>query len=130
MWRPKIGDAATSSNATDSPAASTGRRSTERTMAPQTRPSGSASPERRPTSGIRNELTRSPSAPSSAGSSVAEAITETMPTRIAPTARLRMIEFGTMNMPNIAITKVVPLKRTALFAVMADAEIASSFSRP
>ena len=41
-----------------------------------------------------------------------------------------MIEFGTMNIPNIAITKVVPLKSTARFAVIAEAEIASSFSRP
>jgi hypothetical protein len=53
-----------------------------------------------------------------------------MPTRIAPTARLRMIELGTMNMPNIAITNVVPLKSTARLAVIADAEIASNFSSP
>ncbi len=41
-----------------------------------------------------------------------------------------MIELGTISMPNIAITNVVPLKITARFAVTAEAAIASSFSRP
>jgi hypothetical protein len=69
-----------------------------------------ASSERRPTK--RNPQPVDPVAehPRSAGSSVAEAMTETIPTKIAPTERLRMIELGTMNMPNIAITNVVPLK--------------------
>ena len=38
---------------------------------------------------------RSPSRLRTAGSSVSAATTETMPTRIAPVARLRMIVFGT-----------------------------------
>jgi hypothetical protein len=41
-----------------------------------------------------------------------------------------MIELGTISMPNIAITKVVPLKTTARFAVVDEAAIAASFSRP
>jgi hypothetical protein len=95
------------------------------------RPSGLAdSSERRPITGIRSRSTRSPSRLSSAGSSVAEAATETIPTRIAPTARLRMIELGTISIPNIAITNVVPLKSTARFAVAAEAAIASCLSRP
>ncbi len=80
--------------------------------------------------GIRSALTLSPSRPSAAGSSVSAAMTETMPTRIAPTARLRMIELGTMSIPSIATTKTVPLKRTARLAVSPDAVIASNCSRP
>ena len=76
--------------------------------------------------GIRSAFTRSPSRPSSAGSSVSAATTETIPTRIAPTARLRMIEFGTSSIPNIATTKTVPLKSTARLAVAPEASIASS----
>ena len=88
------------------PGSAPGRRSTRRTIAPQKRPSGlDASSDRRPTIGMRSALTLSPSSPSSAGRSVSAATTETIPTRIAPTARLRMIEFGTSSIPNIAITK-------------------------
>ena len=67
---------------------------------------------------------------SSAGSSVSAAATETMPTRIAPSARLRMIEVGTMNMPSSAITNVLPLKSTARLAVAPVRAIASSLASP
>jgi hypothetical protein len=131
MLIPKIGEARASSRATASERLSTGRFSTACTIALQNRPSGfAASSERRPTIGIRPLSTRSPSTPSIAGKRVAEAMTETIPTMIAPTARLRMIELGTISMPNIAITKVVPLKSTALLAVFAQTSTASSFSRP
>ena len=67
---------------------------------------------------------------SSAGRSVSAAATETMPTRIAPSARLRMIEVGTMNMPSSAITNVEPLNNTARLAVAPVRAIASSFASP
>ena len=41
-----------------------------------------------------------------------------------------MIELGTINIPNIAITKAVPLKSTARLAVAPEAEIASRGTRP
>jgi hypothetical protein len=41
-----------------------------------------------------------------------------------------MIDLGTISIPNMAITNVVPLKITALFAVVAEAAIASGLSRP
>jgi hypothetical protein len=41
-----------------------------------------------------------------------------------------MIELGTISIPSIAITNVVPLKITARFAVVAEPSIASSTSRP
>jgi len=66
----------------------------------------------------------------SAGSSESAAATETMPTRIAPSARLRMIEVGTMNIPSSATTKVKPLNSTARLAVAPARAIASSFARP
>ena len=56
-------------------------------------------------------VTLSPRSPRTAGSSVSAATTETIPTRIAPTARLRMIEFGTSSIPSIATTKTLPLKK-------------------
>src|SRR5918995_1194013 len=58
-------------------------------------------------------LIRSPRSPSNAGSNVSAATTDTIPTRIAPRARLRMMLFGTISMPSIATTKAVPLKNTA-----------------
>ena len=128
---PRSGDARASSTATASARLSPGLRRTARTILPQNRPSGlDCSSERRPKNGIRHRSTPSPISPSSAGSRVAEATTETAPTTIAPTARLRMIELGTTSIPNIAITKVVPLKTTARFAVVAVAAIASICSRP
>ena len=65
-----------------------------------------------------------------AGRSVSAATTETMPTRIAPVARLRMIVFGTSSRPVIASTNAAPLKRTARLAVAPAVSMASSFSRP
>src|SRR6266498_836698 len=47
------------------------------------------------------------------------------PTRIAPAARLRMIVFGTISIPSIAITNALPLKSTARLAVAPAATIAS-----
>ena len=68
-------------------------------------------------SGRAARSTRSPNSASSAGSSVSAAATETMPTMIAPAARLRMIVVGTSSMPSSATTNVLPLKSTARLAV-------------
>ena len=62
-------------------------------------------------------MTRSPNMLSSAGSSVSAAATDTIPTTIAPSARLRITEVWTSSMPNIAITNVVPLNKTARLAL-------------
>ena len=72
---------------------------------------------------------RSPSRLRTAGRSVSAAITETMPTRIAPVARLRMIVFGTSKRPVMASTNAAPLKSTARLAVAPAVTIASTFSR-
>ena len=131
MWRPKIGEAAASIPATATASHNAGRRSTVSTMRRQKRPSAaSARPRFRPRIGTRRALTRSPATLSSAGSRVSAAATETIPTRIAPSARLRMIEVGTMNIPISATTKVLPLKSTARLAVAPACAIASSFARP
>jgi hypothetical protein len=74
------------------------------------------SSDERPTNGRRSELTRSPRSPSSAGRSVSAATTETTPTRIAPSARLRITLLGTINIPHIATTNAVPLTSTARLA--------------
>ena len=58
------------------------------------------------------------------------ATTETIPTRIAPTARLRMIVLWTSRRPVIARTNEVPLKSTARLAVAPVTAIASCLSRP
>ena len=121
----KTGIAAAISRQQASTRLSAGRLSTRRTIAFQKRPS--AEP---PNSGIRSELTRSPSRPSRAGSSVSAAASEVTPTRIAPAARLRMTVFGTISIPSIAITNAVPLKSTARLAVAPVATIASDGSRP
>ena len=94
---------------------------TPRTIADHIRPS-SAVPAwaERPIRGILNALTRSPISPSSAGRSDIAASTETMPTRIAPVARLRRIVSGTSTIPNIASTNARPLKTTARLAVRRD----------
>ena len=47
-----------------------------------------------------------------------------------PTARLRMIEFGTSSIPNIATTKTLPANSTARLAVAPEASIAASSSLP
>ena len=97
----------------------------------QKRPSVvSARPRLRPRYGTRTESTRSPSKPSSAGSSVSAAATETTPTMIAPAARLRMMFVGTSSIPNSATTNVLPLKSTALLAVAPVSPIASVFPSP
>ena len=87
-------------------------------------------PMLRPTNGTRSAFTRSPSSPSSAGSSVSAASTETMPTAIAPTARLFITFEGTSSIPISAITNIEPLKSTARLAVAPAAAIASSSTRP
>ena len=57
IFIPKIGEARASRSATESARLSPGRRSTARTIAPQKRPSGlAASSERLPTSGIRSAV--------------------------------------------------------------------------
>ena len=125
------GSVSATSTPTDRARLDTGRASTRRTIAPQNLLSELAdSSVRRPTIGIRSRFTPSPSRPSTAGSSVSAATTETIPTRIAPTASERMIEFGTSSIPNIATTNTVPLNSTARLAVAPDASIAASSSRP
>ena len=84
----------------------------------------------RPIQGSRSELMRSPSRPSSAGSSVSAASTETIATEIAPTARLFITFEGTSSIPLSAITKTVPLKSTARLEVAPDIAIASTSERP
>ena len=84
----------------------------------------------RPMNGTRSESTWSPSFPSSAGSSVSAASTDTMPTLIAPTARLFITFEGTSSIPVSAITKTVPLKSTARLEVAPDIAIASTSERP
>src|SRR5262245_7294990 len=98
-------------------------------MAPQKRPSPPL-PMFRPTNGTRSESTRSPSFPSNAGSSVSAASTETMPTLIAPTARLFITFEGTSSIPVSAITKTDPLKSTARLEVAPAAAIAASSPCP
>ncbi len=108
-----------------------GRFITPPTSADQKRPSEPALLiARRPITGMRPALTRSPSRLSTAGSSVNAATTETMPTRIAPSARLRRIVSGTRSIPHIASTKAMPLNRTARLAVAPEATMASIFSCP
>ena len=102
-------------------AAARGRRSRARTG-----PRGSCA---RTTCGRRTEPQRvDPVArrPSSAGSSVSAASTDTIPTRIAPAARLRKIVEGTSSRPNIATTNAEPLKRTARLAVAPAPAIAAT----
>ena len=83
----------------------------------------------RPTHGTRSRLTLSPSSPSSAGSRVSAASTETMPTAIAPTARLFITFEGTSSIPLSAITNIEPLNSTARLAVAPATAIASSSDR-
>jgi hypothetical protein len=131
MFIPTTGEAAASSSAAAIPNASAGRRMTRRTIAPQKRLSWASSFSiSRATNGRRRRLIRSPSRLSTAGRRVRAATTETIPTRIAPVARLRMIVFCTSRSPTIASTKALPLKRTARLAVAPVAAIASSFERP
>ena len=73
---------------------------------------------------------RSPSKPSSAGSSVSAATTETIATVIAPTARLFITFEGTSSIPLSAITNTVPLNSTARLEVAPAAAIASCWARP
>ena len=80
--------------------------------------------------GMRRASTLSPRRPRSAGRSVSAATTETIPTRIAPVARLRMIELGTSSIPNMATTNTLPLKSTARLAVAPEASIAASSPPP
>ena len=79
---------------------------------------------------MRSAFTRSPRRLRIAGSSVRAATTETIPTRIAPAARLRMMLLWTSRRPTIASTKALPLKSTARLAVAPVASIAATFSRP
>ena len=106
-------------------------RVTLRTMRDQTRPSTPAlCSTLRPSQGTRRALTRSPIRASTAGSSVSAASTVTIPTRIAPAARLRRIVSGTSTIPTIARTKAEPLNSTARLAVEPTVAMARSFSLP
>jgi hypothetical protein len=75
-------------------------------------------------------LIRSPSRPRNAGSSVIEPAIAAIVTRMAPPARLRKIDTGTISIPSSASTTVRPLKNTARLAVAPERRIASSFSNP
>jgi len=130
VFRSRRGEAARRSSATEAVSHRTGRRITARAMRDQKRLSAPAVAVARPSSGTRSESTRSPSSEITAGTSVSAATTETIPTRIAPAARLRMMLSGTSSIPTSAITNAVPLKRTARLAVPPAAAIASIFSRP
>jgi hypothetical protein len=79
---------------------------------------------------MRSAFTRSPSRPRIAGRSVSAAITETIPTAIAATARLFITFEGTSSIPLSAITNTEPLKSTARLAVAPAAAIASGSARP
>ena len=83
-----------------------------------------------PTNGSFSAFTRSPSSPSRAGRSVSAASTETIPTEIAPTARLFITFEGTSSIPVSAITNTEPLNSTARLAVAPEAAIESSSVRP
>ena len=78
----------------------------------------------------RGQLIRSPSFARIAGSSVIDEMIETNVTKMAPAASARKIVVGMMNIPSSARTTVMPLKKTARFAVAPAAPIASSFSKP
>ena len=58
------------------------------------------------------------------------ATTETTPTMIAPTARLRRMVSGTSTMPTMAKTNARPLNPTARLAVAPAVPMASATSRP
>ena len=73
---------------------------------------------------------RSPSRLRIAGSRVSAASTAANTAAMAPMPRLAKIDIGTMSMPTMASTTVMPLKNTALEAVAAAAPMASSLSRP
>ncbi len=75
----------------------------------------------------RGQLILSPSRLRIAGRRVIEAAIAHSVTRIAPPARLRKIETGTISMPRSASTTVSPLKNTARLAVPPERRIASSF---
>ena len=87
-------------------------------------------PMLRPAIGTGSALTRSPRTLRSAGINVSAAATETTPTMIAPTARLRMMFVGTSSIPKRAATNVAPLNSTARLAVAPARLIAFSFTWP
>jgi hypothetical protein len=131
ICRPRIGTAAASISAVDAVRLPTGWRRMRSTIRRHIRPSADSDrPRLRAMTGTRSELTRSPNRPSSAGSSVSAHTIETIPTTIAPSARLRRICVGTNSIPNIAITNVLPLSSTARLAVAPARAIESSSVRP
>ena len=130
MCIPRSGEAAASMSATAQASQSTGRRMTARTIEPKTRLCAAGRAAAEAINGTRSAFTRSPRSRNTAGSSVRAAATETMPTRIAPVARLRMTVLSTSSRPTIASTKALPLKSTARLAVEPATRIASSRSRP
>ena len=80
--------------------------------------------------GMRSRLIRSPRRPRSAGRSVNAATTETTPTRIAPSARLRITLFGTMNVPHIADNERRPAHEHGAARGRTRPQIESNCSRP
>jgi len=131
VGKSSTGTASAISTAVETSADRSGARITPRTTRDHTRPSAPALRSiRRPSHGSRTAFTRSPSSERRAGRSVSAASTETIPTRIAPAARLRRIVSGTSTIPIIARTNAVPLKSTARHAVLPATPIASSFARP
>ena len=127
VWRPRTGKAAASRTSTPAARNAPGRRTTAPTALVQ---KGLSAGWSRPTIGSRRALTRSPSSDSRAGSRVMAAAIVTMPTMIAPSARLRRIVSGTRSRPSRATTNELPENRTALLLVPPVAMIASILSRP
>ncbi len=103
---------------------------TPRAMRSQNPPCGSWLVSSRARRASRGQFTRSPRRASSAGSSVIDAASAAIVTRIAPPASERKIETGMIIMPSRARTTVSPLKKTARFAVAPAAPIASSLANP
>ena len=126
-----MGEAASSSRATAATSQITGRRMTLCERRSQTPPWPLA---RRVanllTRGTRAALTRSPSRPSSAGSSVSEVSRVVKTTSIAPTPMLIVRSIGTTTMPSMARITVMPLKKMARLALAPVAAMASIFSMP
>ncbi len=108
----------------------TGRAMTARVRRSQNPPRGSNSESTRARLDRRGQLMRSPSTASSAGSSVIEAPSAAIVTRIAPPASARKIVVGMMSIPASARTTVRPLKNTARLAVAPAAPMASSLTKP
>ena len=125
------GEAASSRTVTAAASHTTGRRMMLWESRSQT-PSWPAARRvaKRPTMGMRSAFTLSPSSPRIAGSRISEVSKVVKTTSMTPTPMLMVMSMGTMTMPTMARTTVMPLKRMARLAVAPVAAMASIFSRP